>query len=358
MNLLQDHQPLLKLLINAQFTVIDADLLSLVHSIPFNPGIPTLLVGRNAEKLDSVIKQVRKIYPSTTLVNVQTTSNEIIEVELEKISLSQVIGVLIPELTKGSSMEEFVEIIANLRDPDTGCPWDKEQTFSTLRKHLLEESFEALDAIDQQDTAKMEEEFGDILLMIVMYSQIGQENGSFNIYTVLHRIAQKMIRRHPHIFGTTAVDGVNDVLTNWQKIKEQERKDNGEIEKGVLDGLPRSMPALSQGLELQARAAKVGFDWPDITGVLEKISEEIREIEASETVVEIEGELGDLLFVLVNYARWKKIDPEVALHRTNAKFRARFKYIEQQLRLKKMKFEDVGLAELDALWNEAKAKSS
>lgn len=358
MNLLQDHQPLLKLLINAQFTVIDADLLPLVHSIPFNPGIPTLLVGRNAEKFDLVIKQVRKIYPSTTLVNVQTTSNEIIEVELEKISLSQVIGVLIPELTKGSSMEEFVEIIANLRDPDTGCPWDKEQTFSTLRKHLLEESFEALDAIDQQDTAKMEEEFGDILLMIAMYSQIGQENGSFNIYTVLHRIAQKMIRRHPHIFGTTAVDGVNDVLTNWQKIKEQERKDNGEIEKGVLDGLPRSMPALSQGLELQARAAKVGFDWPNITGVLEKISEEIREIEASETVDEIEGELGDLLFVLVNYARWKKIDPEVALHRTNSKFRARFKYIEQQLRLKKMKFEDVGLAELDALWNEAKARSS
>lgn len=220
---------------------------------------------------------------------------------------------------------------------------------------MLEETYEVIDAIDSGKTEKIEEELGDLLMLVTMMAQVATDVGAFTIHTVIDGISKKMIRRHPHIFGDTTVGNVDEVLTNWQKIKEQERKANGDQEKGVLDGLPRSLPALAQGLELQSRAAKVGFDWPTIDGVLSKIAEEIQEMQSAVDNDELEAELGDLLFVLVNFARWNKIDPENALNRTNQKFRARFKYIETKLRNQNLSVTDVDLEVMDALWNEAKA---
>lgn len=348
------YRPLLETIRSNRFTVIDTMEGGVKNSHPYDPGIWTVLIGNSGEVLAPYLTQFDRVSASTVKIFLQKVDGSIFETLPHMIDYMDIVGIVLPAVPQVTSMQEFVGIIAQLRHPEDGCPWDKVQTYATLRKYLLEESYEALDAIDLEDPKKMEEEFGDLLLLITLYAQIGLEKGHFNIHSILFNIAQKMIRRHPHIFGSAEVDGVHDVLTNWQKIKEQERKNSGDDEKGILDGLPRSMPALSQGLELQARAAKVGFDWPDINGVLDKINEEIREIEDAKSGEELEGEFGDLLFVLVNYARWRQVDPEVALHRTNAKFRARFKYIEQQLHRKGLKFDDVGLVEMDALWNQAK----
>ncbi|MCS6994115.1 MAG: nucleoside triphosphate pyrophosphohydrolase [Anaerolineales bacterium] len=256
-------------------------------------------------------------------------------------------------LPVGSSFETFQEIIAHLRAPD-GCPWDRKQTHQTLRKYLLEESYETLAAMDANDPVKMREEFGDLLLQIVLNAQIGYEAGTFNMTEVFKEIHDKLVRRHPHVFGQVQVDGVGQVLANWESIKQEERRTRGEEEKSLLDGLPAALPALSQAQEYQSRAARVGFDWPEIEGVLEKIREEIEEIRRSATLAELTTELGDLLFALVNLARWKKVDAEAALRETNQKFRNRFGYIEKRAREMGRDLKEMSLQEMDALWDEAK----
>ena len=209
-----------------------------------------------------------------------------------------------------------------MRAPN-GCPWDREQTHETLRKHLLEESYEAISAIDSGDFTDMREEFGDLLLQIVLQSQIANEEGQFNVNQVVHGIHSKIVRRHPHVFGDVQLDGVDGVLANWEKLKEKERSEK-KVETGLLDGVPMALPALSQAQEYQDRAARVGFDWPEIEGVLDKVKEEIEEIKNAETDFELASEIGDLFFALVNVARWKKIDAESALRGANQKFRKRF----------------------------------
>jgi tetrapyrrole methylase family protein/MazG family protein len=258
----------------------------------------------------------------------------------------------VPALGEGTSFESFAEIVAHLRAPN-GCPWDREQTHETLRKHLLEESYEAITAIDSGDFADMREEFGDLLLQIYLQSQIANEEGQFNVNQVVHGIHSKIVRRHPHVFGDVQLDDVDGVLANWEKLKEKERKDKKQ-EKGLLDGVPVALPALEQAQEYQDRAARVGFDWPEIEGVLDKISEEIAEVKNATNELELASELGDLLFALVNLARWKKVDSESALRGTNTKFKKRFSYVEQGAKKQGRSLSDLSLEEMDAFWNEAK----
>jgi tetrapyrrole methylase family protein/MazG family protein len=258
----------------------------------------------------------------------------------------------VPPLGEGTSFESFAEIVAHLRAPN-GCPWDREQTHESLRKHLLEESYEAISAIDSGDFIDMREEFGDLLLQVVLQSQIANEENQFNVNQVIQGIHSKIVRRHPHVFGDLKVEGVEGVLSNWEKLKEKERgkKKDG---KGLLDGVPLALPALSQAQEYQDRAARVGFDWPEIEGVLDKVKEEIEEIKNAETDFELASEIGDLFFALVNVARWKHIDAESALRGTNMKFKKRFAYVEQGAKRQERNLSELSLEEMDVLWNEAK----
>jgi tetrapyrrole methylase family protein/MazG family protein len=263
----------------------------------------------------------------------------------------------LPPLERGTSFEAFQEIIAHLRAPD-GCPWDREQNHQTLRTNLLEETYEALVALDADDADAMREEFGDLLLQITLHAQIASEYGEFNIGQVFKSIYDKIIRRHPHVFGDWKVDGVENVLQNWEKLKAAERdeasKENGGTEKGLLDGVALALPALSQAEEIQRRAARVGFDWPDTRGVVDKINEECHELLNAEDLAGRSDELGDLLFSVVNLARHYEIDAETALRETNSRFRQRFAHIEKTARLEGKSVSDLSLDEMETYWQEAK----
>jgi len=219
----------------------------------------------------------------------------------------------------------------------------------------LEESYEAMSAMDANDPADMSEEFGDLLLQIVLNSQIGREENEFTMTQVIKGIYDKIIRRHPHVFGDVKLDGVGGVLQNWEKLKEKERGKKKE-NKGLLDGVPAALPALTQAQEYQDRAARVGFDWPEIEGVLDKVREEIDEIKAAENLGEVTRELGDLFFVLVNLARWRKVDAESALREANLKFKKRFGYVEQGAKGQGRNLSEMTLEEMDKFWDEAKQK--
>ena len=274
--------------------------------------------------------------------------------EFEVVDFSSPVCLYIPSLPEGTAFETFHEIVAHLRAPN-GCPWDREQTHQSPRTQLLEESYEALAAIDSGDVTSMREEFGDLLLQIVLNAQIASEAGHFNMTDVVKGIHDKIVRRHPHVFGDLELKDVDGVLQNWERLKEKERGGKKE-DKGLLDGVPVILPALNQAQEYQARAARVGFDWPEIQGVLDKVREEIEEIKQAENQEQVAAELGDLFFVLVNLARWKKVDAESALRGTNMKFKKRFGYVEQGAKAKGQSLSDMTLEEMDALWNEAKGK--
>ncbi|HXQ34349.1 MAG TPA: nucleoside triphosphate pyrophosphohydrolase, partial [Anaerolineales bacterium] len=272
--------------------------------------------------------------------------------ELGKDNYSETTCWFIPSLEVGTSFESFAEIIAHLRAPN-GCPWDREQTHESLRKHLLEESYETIAAIDSGDFNSMREEFGDLLLQVVLQAQVANEEGQFNVNQVIQGIYSKILRRHPHVFGDLKLEGVQGVLANWEKLKEQERgkKKDG---KGLLDGVPVALPALSQAQEYQDRAARVGFDWPEIEGVIDKVKEEVEEIKNAESDFELASEIGDLFFALVNVSRWKNVDAESALRGTNRKFKQRFGYVEHEAKKDGLNLSDLNLEEMDALWIEAK----
>jgi tetrapyrrole methylase family protein/MazG family protein len=263
-------------------------------------------------------------------------------------------ALLIPALERGRSLEAFQEVIARLRAPD-GCPWDKKQTHASLRTYLLEETYEALDALDRGDLSGLQEELGDLLLQIVLHTRIAEENHEFQMGDVLAGIHKKIIFRHPHVFKDWHVDGESQVVQNWETLKQQERDDNGEeISKGLLEGVPASFPALAQAQAIQDRAARVGFDWQEIQPVLDKVREEIDEIEKAQTDIDVASEFGDLLFALVNLIRWKKIDAESVLRQTNLKFRKRFSYIETAARQTGKKLNGMTLDEMDVLWEQSK----
>jgi tetrapyrrole methylase family protein/MazG family protein len=245
--------------------------------------------------------------------------------------------------------DTLVAIIAKLRAPD-GCPWDKEQTHKSLRENLLSETYEVLTALDDGDKEKLCEELGDLLLQIVLHAQIAKDNGEFKIDDVLKSINSKIIRRHPHIFGNRKVKDSAEVMQNWEELKKEEREEGV----SMLEGVPSAMPALAYAREISRRAVRVGFEWENIEGVLDKLAEEIKEIKETASREEKEQEFGDLLFTLVNVARWEGIDAEAALRTANRKFYKRFARMEELCRKRGIDFAKLSFEEKDDLWEEAK----
>ncbi|HIE25201.1 MAG TPA: nucleoside triphosphate pyrophosphohydrolase, partial [Anaerolineales bacterium] len=276
--------------------LLNANELKDAHVPPFQPDFPVLIWGKAPLDLDGIRRVLQTTYSDSHSLRVATKSKVVTNLNLGLLALNgqslEINAIFLPPLDAGTSLSSFQEIVAHLRAPN-GCPWDRKQTHKSLRPHLLEESYEALDAIDSCDYESMAEEFGDLLLQIVLHAQIATENDNFAMSAIIKGIHDKIVRRHPHVFGEKNVDGVDEVLSNWEALKEKERKDNGQSEKGILDGVPLSFPALNQAQEYQDRAARVGFDWGDIGGVLDKLMEEIAEIQEAETEEEIASEIGD-----------------------------------------------------------------
>lgn len=344
----------------SKLSLLEAHEFSSAHFPPTPPAVDTLILGVNSRELAAQVKKVLlAVYPKEHEVRwvegYRLQIESLGDFQPSTCNFQPSTCLYIPSLGEGTSFESFAEIVAHLRAPD-GCPWDKEQTHQSLRTHLLEEAYETLTAMDENDPDGMCEEFGDLLLQIVLNSQIANEIDEFSMTEVIKDIYDKIVRRHPHVFGDVKLDGVKGVLQNWEKLKEKERKDNGEEkkEKGLLDGVPAALPALTQAQEYQDRAARVGFDWPEIEGVLDKIQEEIAEIKQAQNLEEVRAELGDLFFVLVNLARWRKVDAESALREANLKFKKRFAYVEKGAKGQGRNLSDMTLDEMDALWNEAK----
>ncbi len=345
-----------------RISIYDAIELSSLHTPTFPPDTPALVAQIYSSSMAAEVKlTLSSVYPDdhpVRLVHAAGTGQQLVEdLPLHEIDRSEQLGLLtvlyLPPLGEGTSFEAFQEIVAHLRAPD-GCPWDKEQTHQSLRKHLLEEAYETIEAIDAEDFSAMREEFGDLLLQIVLHAQIASEAGEFTMADIMRGIYDKIVRRHPHVFGDVEVDGMGKVLQNWEKLKDAERKANGQPEKGMLDGVPLALPALTQAQEYQDRAARVGFDWPEIEGVLDKISEEIQEVREAGNIKELEAEIGDVFFALVNLARWKEVDAELALRATNMKFKRRFAHVERGAREQERALSDLSLDEMEAYWQQAK----
>ncbi|MGH9741114.1 MAG: nucleoside triphosphate pyrophosphohydrolase [Candidatus Acidiferrum sp.] len=272
------------------------------------------------------------------------------------------------DLNAGEWFERLVAVQARLRAPD-GCPWDREQSHESLRTYLIEEAYEVLEAMEGGDDGKFAEEMGDLLLQIVFHSQIAKEEGRFTVADVIREVHDKMVRRHPHVFGKKRAKDTTEVLKNWEQIKKEERKAAGQKGSGegkpeeeaasLMDGISRALPAALEGFQLTRRAARIGFDWENVAGVIEKMNEEAEELrQALEGGNEqkTEEEMGDLLFAAINLARFLKVDPEIALKKANAKFCARFRRMEAMAGADGKALADVPRAQMEEFWNEAKRK--
>lgn len=262
------------------------------------------------------------------------------------------------------TLPDLLAVMAALRTPGTGCPWDLEQTFATIAPYTIEEAYEVADAIAHDDIVGLKDELGDLLLQVVYHARMAQEQDAFAFDDVVDAITRKMIRRHPHVFGTAEERAAGAAPGFWDRIKAQEKGDEASTG-SLLDEVPTALPALTRAIKLQSKAAKVGFDWPSLSPVLAKLKEELAELEdaiaksaaGSETSARaIDEELGDLLFVVANLARHLKLDPETSLRAANQKFVGRFRYIEERLAADGRTPSDSDLAEMDALWDDAKAK--
>ena len=253
-------------------------------------------------------------------------------------------------------IDELIDIMVRLRS-ENGCNWDKKQTYDTLREFIIEEAYEVVDAVESKNFEHMKEELGDLLFNIVFYAQIASEDEKFSIADVAKDISEKLIRRHPHVFNVPANLTPDEVLANWNKIKQQEKINNPKPE-SILDGIPKSLPSILRAEKLQKSAAKVGFDWANVEDVKNKLHEEIeelyREIESKSNQDKIEDELGDVLFSVINLSRFLKISPEVALNRANLKFTSRFQFIEKEAKAINKNLEDMTLEEMDQIWDKAK----
>jgi MazG family protein len=262
---------------------------------------------------------------------------------------------------KQADVQKLVELVERLRG-DQGCPWDKEQTRETLKPMLIEEAYEVLDALDSADPAELKEELGDLLFQVVFHAQIAHEKGEFDLADVIDRLHGKMVRRHPHVFGSADLRTSEDVLKNWEDIKAAEKgvqsTSKPDSAKSLLDGIPSKLPALHEAYQMTAKASRVGFDWSELADVMKKLQEEAAEIQAAREAknhTDIAAEVGDLLFVAVNVARFLGIDPETALRRSNRKFDRRFRYLEDKIKQSGRELKHATLQEMDALWEEAKS---
>jgi tetrapyrrole methylase family protein/MazG family protein len=345
-----------------QAVLVDALVLVSLHVPPFPTSAPVIVAQIYSPQVASDVKlTLMALYPDehpVILVHAAGTDHQIIEnLPLYQIDRSQHIGLMtalyLPSLGQESGFEAFMEVIAHLRAPN-GCPWDREQTPQSLRPSLLEEIYEVLAAIDEDDPSALREELGDLMLLIVMLTQIASENGDFDMGGVLAGIHTKIVRRHPHVFGELAVNGTQDVLQNWEKLKAQERLANGKSEASLLDGIGKTLPALVQAEQYQKRANHVGFDWTEIEGVWRKLQEELGEVRSAADADARAAEVGDLLFSVVNLARWYHVDPESSLREANLRFRQRFAAIERAARQQGRDLSDLSLDEMETIWQAAK----
>ncbi len=261
---------------------------------------------------------------------------------------------------KSADISKLVSLVEQLRG-ENGCPWDKEQTRETLKPMLIEEAFEVLDALDAEDPGELKDELGDLLFQVVFHSQIAREKGEFDLADVINRSHEKMVRRHPHIFGDADLKTSVDVLKNWEDIKAAEKgiqsASTPESDRSLLDGIPSRLPALHQAYQMTAKASRVGFDWSRLEDILSKMQEEAHELQEAQSrqdPIKVAEEIGDLLFVAVNIARFLGIDPETALRRCNEKFSRRFRYVESAIKRQGRELRNSNLSEMDDLWNEAK----
>ncbi|MGD8457653.1 MAG: nucleoside triphosphate pyrophosphohydrolase [Anaerolineales bacterium] len=348
----------------SKIVIVDAQELEKKYHPLFPPNFPVLITNINSiGSLKKIKITLLTQYPpdhSVQLMKIGRTSDPIVQhVLLDKIDQSDKIELLatlfLPPLGFHTSYEEFQELISHLRSPD-GCPWDREQSHQSLRRNLMEETYEVLEAIDRADVGMMQEEFGDLLLQITLHAQIASENEEFNMSDVIKGIYTKLVHRHPHVFGDEDIKDAQLVIENWEKLKAIERGEEQKKEKGLLDGISTSMPALAVADAYQRRAARVGFDWPGIEGVIEKVKEEIEEFLIAKGKNASEEEIGDILFSIVNLARWVDVDPESALRNVNEKFRRRFTFIEEEAVNRGKQLIDLTLEEMDEIWERAKKK--
>jgi len=340
--------------------IADATTLAMRHYPEFNPDLPLLIGQLYKRDLAVDVKLVlMMVYPDDhelTLLKAVGTEDEslrpVLLYELDRYSgFDHLTSLYVPPLPQPGSLAAFQEVVARLRAPG-GCPWDREQTHRSLRPFLLQETYEVLQALDSDDLTSLAEELGDLLLQILLHTQIAIEQGEFKMADVVAHIVTKLKRRHPHVFGSTQVSNVQEVLANWERIKRAER--DYEHAQGTLAGVPSSVPALERAQVLQERAARVGFDWPDVQGVWAKVDEEWKELREAVSPDAEAKELGDVLFSLVNLARWLDIDAESALREANARFEKRFRYIEQKCTARGQQLTDLTLSDLDDLWEQAK----
>ncbi len=261
-----------------------------------------------------------------------------------------------------TSLVELLDIMARLRDRERGCPWDLEQTFATIAPYTIEEAYEVADAIERNDLRDLKDELGDLLFQVVFHARMAEEAGAFAFADVARAICDKMLRRHPHVFGDQKVEGSAEQTKRWEEIKREERVANvAAAGAGVLDDVPVGLPALTRAAKLGKRAAGVGFDWPDVAGVRAKVNEELAELDeaaAQRDEAAIGAEMGDLLFTIANWCRHLELDPETCLRAANAKFATRFRAVERAVASEGRAWQSYDAAELDALWAQAKARSS
>lgn len=301
-------------------------------------------------------------YEVTIVEAAGTKQEKLVTLPLEdldrSVEVNNLTSVYVPPVSHDKLSHRFsrlVEVMVTLRGPN-GCAWDQKQTHESLREHTIEEVYELIDAIDKEDDENIIEELGDLLMHIVLHSQIGTDSGYFSIDDVIHSITEKMIRRHPHVFGEAKADSISEVITNWELLKKEEKGKDREM---VFDGIPHHLPSLAKAYKLQQKAAKVGFDWTEATEVWDKLEEEIAEVKeaiSSGITTDIEDEFGDVLFVIANLTRYYKINPEIALNRANQKFRSRFTYVEEKVKESGEKWEDISLGEMEIFWQEAKGR--
>lgn len=356
--------------------IVYAAQIAQLHHPPFEAGRPALVTHLADQKLAEQVKQtLLNAYSGdlkVSLVNTAGTKTEQVwscplsALDQQPRLAESTILYLPATGAQDGSFSSFQNTIAHLRAPE-GCPWDRAQTHQSLRPYLLEETYEVLEALDAGDAVALAEELGDLLLQIVLHTQIATERREFRMADVIGHINRKLWRRHPHVFGNIRVDGVDEVITNWEAIKKAEKRNNNstrpddgqdDLAISPLDGVPQGLPALAQALAISKRAVRVGFEWPDIEGVLDKLVEEAQEIAEAADHSQLEAEIGDLLFSAVNLARWRDVDPESALRATNARFTRRFKKLETLAVAQGKSMSEMSLNEMDALWEQAKLYES
>jgi len=336
-------------------------------SAPAGPAIDLALAGRHGPSGRDPLALLARLYPTDHAVGRfgQTAETTIGALTADDLHAPLYVGPVAPELASAGPWS-MPWISHRLRQPD-GCPWDREQTHESLRKHLLEEAYEVYDALAEGATPALAEELGDLLLQVVLHAQLAAEAGVFDLADVQAVLATKIVRRHPHVFGTAEAHTAADVNRQWERIKADERADAaGRIDaagtgdappaaaKSALDGISRSMPALAASQEMQERAAALGYDWPSIDGILAKLHEELAELLAADTDRDREEELGDLLMVAVNLGRRQGVEAEAALRTANDKFRRRFRSVERQAAEQGVALRDLDFDQLDVLWAQAK----